>query len=84
MPQPVEPFVVRAGPGVVGVFDGERCTLDAPLLATRMILSPLPSLSLVTPALLGSGLVACTPKGGDGRDRVVRSRCRAETTSESG
>ena len=92
MSQSVESFVVRAGPGIVGVVDGERCTLNAclnaRLLSSRVVFNPIPSLSLVTPdprhALLGGGLVVCTPKDRDGGHRMVRSRRGAETASKSG
>lgn len=86
--QSVEPFVLRAGPGIVRVVNSERCTLNARLLAGRVVFNPFPSLSLVTPdsrhALLGSGLAVCIPKGRDGRHRMARARRGAETASKSG
>ena len=90
MSQSVEPFVVRAGPGIIRVFDSERCVLNAclnVLLLASQVFNPISSLPLVTPdpchALLRSGLDVCT-KDRNGRHRMVRSRRGSETASKSG
>jgi hypothetical protein len=86
MSQSVDPFVVRAGPGIGS--DSEGLILDARLLVRPVVFGLISSPSPATPylcyTLLGSRLIVRAPKGRDGRDSIVRSRGRAETTSESG
>lgn len=88
MSQSVEPLIVRAGPGVVSVLIRERRPFNSRFLASLVVFGLTPSLSFVTPnlfhALLGSGLITCTPTNGDSRYRVGVGSIGAETTPKPG